>query len=52
MVQTFLAGAVAVDPVLQGKAAGWHDIETLLTESADKVNEVFEHHLKQGLKTK
>lgn len=40
-LRAFLAGAT-VEPILQGKAAAFHELETLLTSSASDVGTKFE----------
>jgi len=44
-VDSFLAGA-AIPEVLQGRAAAFHEIERLLTKSADEVRKIFERNEK------
>jgi hypothetical protein len=39
-LKNFLAGTL-VDPVTQGRAAAWHELETLLTSSAEDVRQQF-----------
>lgn len=45
-LQTFLAGHL-VTPAEQGRAAAFHELETLLAKPADKVQEVFDAALKE-----
>ena len=40
-VGMFLAGS-EVEPVAQGRAAAFHELETLLTKPADEVREILE----------
>ena len=47
----FLAGQ-PVDPVTQGRAAGYHDIEELLGQPADDVKKILEATASKEQKTK
>ena len=50
-LQHYLAGH-PVDPLIQGRAAGYHDIETLLGKPADEVKQVLEEEASKEQKTK
>ena len=45
-LRLFLAGQ-PVDPVTQGRAAGYHDIEVLLGQPADEVKKILEEASKE-----
>ena len=49
-LRQFLAGQ-PVDPMTQGRAAGYHDIEELLGQSADDVKKILEIASKELKKT-
>ena len=51
LTDLFLAGAVPVDQLTQGKAAGLHEIANLLSKPPEQVSIVFETALK-GARTK
>jgi len=48
VLSMFLAGN-PVPPELQGRVAGLHELETLLTGPVDKVNEVFTKALREHI---
>ncbi len=46
VLRLFLAGQ-PVDPVMQGRAAGYHDIDTLLGQPVDDVKKILEEASKE-----